>query len=386
MGESKLQRILRDGLEEVAASGSLTPHAISVGRLLARCRTGELGFTVYQCTNDDAHEVRFCPSSCGHRYCRTCPAIRIEKRILHEREHFLVGNHHQVVFTLPPALRDFFSFNMKLGGDLLLRSTSTSVLAVLKKPKFMGGTPGIVSFLHTWNQRMDLHPHVHMLVSGTGLSDDGKLVHTHLERLAPHEVLAAHWRSTFVNMLRAHLREKPDEVVYPEGLDEMRLRQLLVEIKKNYWHVHTFAGTPSQHSLKYNVSYSIGGCIGNRRIKSYDGTTVVITCRSRRDQKKLLGPHQTVLLSREDFIRRYLKHAPAKHQRVIAHAGLYAAAASNKRLQRARLLLRMGPVVRTKLVVKDMLEVLKHAQPMRCTDCGGHMCPSVRLSTGPPRR
>jgi hypothetical protein len=290
MGESKLQRILRDGLEEVAASGSLTPHAISVGRLLARCRTGELGFTVYQCATDEKHEVRFCPSSCGHRYCRTCPAIRIEKRILHEREHFLVGNHHQVVFTLPPALRDFFSFNMKLGGDLRLRSTATSVLAVLKKPKFMGGTPGIVSFLHTWNQRMDLHPHVHMLVSGTGLSDDGKLVHTHLERLAPHEVLAAHWRSTFVNMLRAHLREKPDEVVYPKGLDEMRLRQLLVEIKKNYWHVHTFAGTPSQHSLKYNVSYSIGGCIGNRRIKSYDGTTVVITCRSRRDQK--VSPHR----------------------------------------------------------------------------------------------
>ncbi len=386
MGESKLQRILRDGLEEVAASGALSPHAISVGRLLARCRTGELGFTVYQCAADDKHELRFCPSSCGNRYCRTCPAARIEKRIHHEREHFLVGNHHQVVFTLPPALRDFFSFNMKLGGNLLLRSASTSVLAVLKKTKFMGGTPGIVSFLHTWNQRMDLHPHVHMLVSGTGLSDDGKLVHTKLKRLAPHQVLAAHWRSSFVNMLRAHLREKPDEVVYPKGLDEMRLRKLLVGLKKDYWHVHTFAGTPSQHTLKYNVSYSIGGCIGNRRIKSYDGTTVVVTCRSRRDDKKLLGPNQPVHLTRHEFIRRYLKHVPAKHQRVIAHAGLYAAAASNRRLHLARQLLRMAALVRTTLVVKDMFELLKHAAPMRCTDCGGRMCPSVRLSTGPPPR
>lgn len=384
MGVPVIQRVLRDGCRMLAASGALTPRTASVARLLCACRTGELGYTVYRCPKDDGHPRAVRPNSCGDRHCRTCAACRIEKRLHHEREHLLDSKHHHLVFTLPPALRLFFRFNRKLVGSILMRSSSTSVLRVLENPRYLGGTAGIVSFLHTWNQRMEVHPHVHLVVSGAGVTKDGQLVTAKLERLLPHQLVSAHWRATFINMLRAALRHRRGDVKYPDGMDERALRVLLVRLSKTYWHVRTSPGLRSKHAIKYNVAYSIGGCIGNSRVASYDSHNVVIRSRTRRAAREQHGPSEHLTLSRDEFIKRYLSHVAEPHERTIGHYGLYMRAATNRGLARARALLRMQPVLRSKPQVRDLADVIKHAAPARCSACGAQLYPGERLTTGPP--
>ena len=384
MSSPQIQQILRAGLQSVVESGALTPRVARIGNLLAECRSGALGFTIYRCSRDGSHGAQFRPNSCGNRNCRTCASTRIEKRLSHEREHFLDADHHQLVMTLPSSLRSLFRLNAKLIGDIMLRSTSTSVLRLLADKRYMRGTAGIVSFLHTWNQRMQLHPHVHLLVSSVGLSDEGALVNATMKRLLPHELLAAHWRSTFINMLRATLRIRRTEISYPHGMNEMTLRQHLVELKKDYWHVHTTPGVRSRHALKYNVAYSIGGCIGNRRVQSFDHDTVVIRARTSRDRRDTHGDCESVRLGRNEFITRLLSHVPEHQQRVIGHYGLYAQAASNAKLRKLRALLHMRPIAREHLTVRNLLDVFTHDAPMCCSMCGAKMYPRQRFQTGPP--
>jgi hypothetical protein len=245
----------------------------------------------------------------------------------------------------------------------------------------MGGTPGIVSFLHTWNQQMLLHPHVHMLVSSRGLDDNGRIVEAKHRRLAPHQLISAHWRATFINMLRAALRA--GDVVIPPSTTAAATRTLLVELKQTYWHVHTFAGTKAKHSLRYNVAYSIGGCIGNTRVENYDGDNVTIRCRHRREEHKRLGRSGSVKLSRDTFITRLLSHVPAHHQRMIGHYGLYASSATNKRLLAARRLLGQAAVVRITATVEALRHRFNFASPHTCPVCRAQMAFEER-ARGPP--
>ncbi len=385
MGTPVIQAILQDGLAAVVAKGRLPFHVANTAILLAACRTGSLGHTIYRCSESPlGHEIQYRPNSCGNRFCRTCASTRIEKRIRHESEHFLKADHHQLVLTLPPELRVFWRLNGKLVGDLLLRSTSTSVIRLLAKDRYMGGRPGIVSFLHTWNQRMEAHPHVHMLVSSVGLSSRGEVVKATMEHLLPNDLLSAHWRSTFINMLRDALRRHPDDIEFPVGMNVDSLRLLLATLSKKYWHAHAMPATSSKHSLKYNVAYSTGGCIGNRRVVKYDGINVLIQARTPKSRAEKVGPVEHVQLTRDEFIERLLSHVPAYHQRVIGHYGLYANPATNKKLAALRTQLGMAPVVRTPLTVRDLMDVFKHSKPSCCASCGSRMVPSERLSTGPP--
>jgi len=49
------------------------------------------------------------------------------------------------------------------------------LLSVARDPKHLGSEIGFFTVLHTWNQKLGLHPHVHCVIPAGGLSPD----HTH---------------------------------------------------------------------------------------------------------------------------------------------------------------------------------------------------------------
>jgi hypothetical protein len=66
-----------------------------------------------------------------------------------------------IVFTLPPQLASLALQNKKAIYGLLLRASAETLLEVARNPAHLGAEIGFFSVLHTWNQKLQLHPHVH---------------------------------------------------------------------------------------------------------------------------------------------------------------------------------------------------------------------------------
>jgi hypothetical protein len=90
------------------------------------------------------------------------------------QKELLPTRYVHVVFTLPAPLARLALQNKKLYG-LLLRASAETLLEVARDPRHLGAEIGFFSVLHTWNQKLSLHPHVHCVIPAGGLSLD----HTH---------------------------------------------------------------------------------------------------------------------------------------------------------------------------------------------------------------
>ncbi len=362
-----IQQILRDGLGDIARDPRVPFRNIAIGLRMASCRTGALGYHVYQCSQ--GHEAVVVCNSCRDRSCRTCAQTRIEKWIQRQLENFLPVKHGHMVFTLPAELRPLWRYgdNERVLTDIMLRSSSLTIVALMRKERFCGGTPGVVASRHTWNQRMELHPHVHLLVSAGGVDRDGEWRDAKMSKLLPHRLLAKFYSATFINMLRGALRRGRLEL--PPWMDEAALRALLVKLKPEYWYVHTSHASEGIHALKYNAAYALGGCIGNRRVVRYDGAHVTIVARADRRRAVAGAAVEHVVMARGEFVRRLLSHVPAKGVHLVRSFGIYANAATNRALKAARACLGLAPLKRKTFDPVAMLDALGHDEVARCPIC-----------------
>jgi len=117
-----------------------------------------------------------------------------------------VGYFH-VVYTLPARLRDVAYQNKRVIYDLLMKAAAETTLTIAADPKRLGAKIGITAVLHTWGSAMTHHPHVHMIVPGGGLSDDGsRWISSPSNFLVHVNVLARLFRGKLLAMLtQAHV-------------------------------------------------------------------------------------------------------------------------------------------------------------------------------------
>src|SRR6185295_9926412 len=138
---------------------------------IARCRTAALGGHIDECT-DCGHRATISYNSCRNRHCPKCQTAARERWIAARRRELLPSPYVHVVFTLPPQLASLALQNKKLIYGLLLRTSAETLLEVARNPAHLGAEIGFFSVLHTWNQKLQLHPHVHCVVPAGGLSLD----------------------------------------------------------------------------------------------------------------------------------------------------------------------------------------------------------------------
>src|SRR5580700_2746738 len=123
----------------------------------------------------------------------------LEKR----RRELLPAPYAHVVFTLPRHLSPLALQNKKLVYDLLLRTSAETLLEVARDPKHLGAEIGFFSVLHSWSQKLELHPHVHCVVPAGGLSADRSCwIKPHYAFFLPVKVLSRVFRGKFVAALR----------------------------------------------------------------------------------------------------------------------------------------------------------------------------------------
>src|SRR5438132_7170802 len=183
----------------------ITWKHVKVLLAIARCRTAALGGHLDECTRCGHRAISY--NSCRNRHCPKCQAGARDRWLAARRQELLPTRYVHVVFTLPRYLAPLVLQNKKVLYDLLFRTSAETLLEVARDPKHLGAEIGFFSVLHTWSQKLDIHPHVHFVVPAGGLSLD----HTHWvpasERFfLPCEVLRKVFRGKFVDALKQAFR------------------------------------------------------------------------------------------------------------------------------------------------------------------------------------
>jgi len=149
---------------------SLPPSHIKVMRAIEVCRTAELGGHIEQC--DACGHERYFYNSCSNRHCPKCQTLTKEKWIMDRKAELLPVPYFHNVFTLPHELNPIALYNKEVIYSLLFKAASQTLLEFGQDPKYLGEKPGFLTILHTWDQRLNSHIHLHVVIPAGGLSVD----------------------------------------------------------------------------------------------------------------------------------------------------------------------------------------------------------------------
>ena len=195
-------QVLRQHWAWIKSCGRFNAHQLRNLRALSLCRTAELGGHIDAC--DHCGRLRISYNSCRNRHCPKCQAKEREEWILRRQADLLPVPYFHVVFTLPAALNPYCLRYPDELYSLLFQSAWKTLKAFAKDSKHLGAQAGMVAILHTWGQQMALHPHIHCIVPGGGLTAQGKWKTARAEGkyLFPKKALSKVFRAKFAHNLR----------------------------------------------------------------------------------------------------------------------------------------------------------------------------------------
>jgi hypothetical protein len=305
-----------------------------------------------------------------------------------QRARLLACEHYHVIFTLPHDLNPLWLVNVPVMTTLLFQAVRDTLCTLLAAPQYLGAQPGLLAALHTWSQTLVLHPHMHCLVTGGGLTPEGSWKAVRNGFLLPVRVVMAVLRGKLHAALRQALARA--ELVLPEGVRPQSFLNLLNRLghpRKTKWNGHIRERYPHGAGVvTYLARYLRGGPIKNARLVAYDGNRVTFTCRARPEEADGSGPSfQRLTLSVADFLQRWLLHVPVPQTRVVRSYGLYHPTQANA-LATCRTALGQPPVeVPAPLDWQTVCAQRGEAHPEQCPTCGQLLvCAGVMPRGGAP--
>src|SRR6202161_284318 len=163
------RRFATDYLSAHGAS-MLPSHRRAIEDIL-NCRTAALGGQVWRCEQFDTE--MFSWHSCANRSCPKCHTAHTREWLERRRAEMLPVPYFHVTVTVPAELREVLRAHQRDGYAVLMQASAAAIIELARDPRYVGGTVGVLAVLHTWTQQLLFHPHVHCLVTGGGISDDG---------------------------------------------------------------------------------------------------------------------------------------------------------------------------------------------------------------------
>lgn len=167
-----VNRVVRDNWENIKKQKWANTFKLKHLHAIKLCRTKDLGGHIDACVKCAFYKISY--NSCGNRHCPTCGALRREEWIARQEEKLLDVPYFHLVLTLPHDLNGLCLQHPRIMYGLLFRTAWQTVKAFAADPKYLGAKTGMTAVLHTWGQNLSLHPHVHCIVPGGGLTKDGK--------------------------------------------------------------------------------------------------------------------------------------------------------------------------------------------------------------------
>jgi hypothetical protein len=325
----------------------LASHERAIRDIL-RCHTRELGGHVWHCPACDKDVYVY--HGCRNRHCPACHTAQTEQWLADRQAELLPCPYFHLTTTVPEGLRDLFRSNQKVFYNLLMSLTARCVVDVAANPKHLGATPGILAVLHTWTGMLTYHPHVHCLVTGGGVSPDGKQwIATRPGFFLPVRVLSKHLRHLFQKTLQ---RKHPN--LYAK---------VPANIWKQEWVVNCQPwGKGERGVLDYLARYVFRIAITERRILAMDNQTVTFQYKDRKADCQ-----RVCHLPGVEFVRRFLQHVLPQGFHKVRYYGLWNPK-RREQMEQVRLLLQLQSPARC-----PAPEPMPPRQPPDrvCPCCGG---------------
>lgn len=279
---------------------------------ITHCRTMAMGGRVYACPR--CAQVHFACHSCNHKACPQCGRQATQRWVARELGKLVNAPYFMVTFTLPSELREcFFGPHARTFYNLFFAASSAALSEKLATQKgFKASVSGFTAVLHTWNQQLNFHPHIHFLVPGAGLRADGKLARV---KQAAFLVHLPHLQAAF----RQHLHRLLAEAQW----------QVDPQAWKKDWGVHIQPAGSGASALKYLGRYVARAAIADSRILSIGENTVTFRWKDRSDHHRA----KPLTLSGVEFVRRYLRHVLPQGLRSIRYYGFCHPTAKASRLR-----------------------------------------------------
>jgi hypothetical protein len=291
---------------QVQHSGRFNTWQLRTLDAVKRCRTASLGGHIDGCSS--CHHVRISYNSCRNRHCPKCQGAAREKWIQAREEELLPVPYFHVVFTLPDTLNHLCLYKPKLLYDLLFKTAWSVLNSFGHDPRWLGAQTGMICILHTWGQTMTLHPHLHCIVPGGGLTKQGKWKTARSDGKYLFNVKAM--SKTFRGRYMAALKEQ---------LPREMTKELLNSLYKHNWVVYAkqpFSGI--QSVVEYLSRYTHKVAISNHRIENMEGCKVSFTYKD----YKHASVKKEMSLDALGFIRRFSLHILPKGFVRIRHYGI----------------------------------------------------------------
>ena len=359
----------------------LRTHATSAAqrqvlRAIASCRTAALGGHLEQCADCSSRRIAY--HSCRNRHCPKCQGQERAQWMAAEQAMRLPVPYFHVVFTLPHALNPLLRVNRARLYGLLFRLAARTLRTFARDPRHLGAEPAVTMVLHTWGRTLEEHYHVHCVVSGGGLSFDGRswvpLPTGKQKRRRPFlfhvTALSRVFRGTFIAALqRARRRGALRYLGQSAALAEPGpWETLIAQLWKEDWVVYCkppFGGPAPV--LKYLSRYTHRVAIANQRLLSVANGVVRFAYRDSADHDQ---PKEMALPAPE-FLRRFLLHVVPKGFMRIRHYGITANCQRTTQLERCREIL--APPAAPPVAESATVAAADVDAAIRCPACGGLM-------------
>ena len=313
---------------------------------IAACCTKQLGGRLYRC--DDCTESFWVFHCCRNRACPKCHGKKTQQWLAKRQLELLPCDYYHAIATVPSELRDVFRRHQKLMYGLLMRVSAEAVRELCADKRHLGALPGILSVLHTWNGQLHYHCHVHMLITGGGVSSDGE--HWEPARgkfLVPVHVLSRKIAAKFRDALK---KQKPELFA---TISAAAWRREWVSFCKHY-------GRGNDAVLNYLSRYVFRTAISNARILDMDDTHVTFRWKDRDSDT-----WRTVRLPCVEFLRRFLQHVLPRGFHKVRYYGLWHSSKRDLSSRAWLLLMLQNPIdASVPMTIANLLDLL--SQP--CED------------------
>ena len=357
-----------------AHPGQLTIEKLRAMRAIEVCRTAVLGGHVEACDQCGAQRIAY--NSCRNRHCPKCQGLDKEQWVEAQQALLLPVDYFHMVFTVPSQLNPLALGNPSLVYGLLFQAASESLLELSADPAYLGAQIGFTALLHTWSQQLDYHPHLHCIVTGGGLSAEGRRwISSRRDFFLPVRVLSRLFRGKLLAKLKSayeqgELSFSGSTIAYEKT---MAFQALLTSLYEREWVVYCkppFAGP--EKMLEYLGRYSHRVALSNDRLVQFEEDQVTFRYRDRRDHDRV----KSMRLDAFEFIRRFLLHVLPHQFTKIRHYGILSTRNRSTKLRCCQQLLGCARTITTPAEPTPWQERMK-----RLSGIDPRICPHCKKGT-----
>jgi Putative transposase/Transposase zinc-binding domain len=354
-GRVELADVFRQYGESYSRTHLLSASQRKVMRAISVCRTQELGGHLDRC--DCCGFERPAYNSCRNRHCPKCQSLAKAQWLEKQTCELLPVGYFHLVFTLPHELNRLILANKKMLLSLLFKAVSETLLEFGRSR--LGGTLGIIAVLHTWDQTLKDHFHLHCLVPAGALAfDRSRWISARKNFLFPVKALSVVFRGKFLALLQPNIDRRKLQVKN----EEVKIAQ------KKRWVVYAKKPFGSPHTvLDYLGRYTHRVALSNERILQIENEEVTLSYRDRKDGNR----KKTMTLDAQEFICRFLLHVLPDGFMRLRHFGFLANRSKKQALAQCRKLLDLDPALPQSpiLSAKDQLVKITGVDLSRCPCC-----------------